>query len=393
MDNFDWFSLSSALFLVRYVFTLKWNPFHKKTDDAFIYFIIPAIIYFGGSRLSIWVTPASLMKHGLFLMFLMQIAHFFVLKNMQHSHKHAISIFIGILVLILIAFGFTIPAMPLNVFLIIFNLFIATECLILSKSNALDASYKESFESYLLLLLSVLFFSFGRSFYMMFIGIIVLIIYQVSNLYVTVKAIDKHMASQRDRLIELESRFEKAVSFESKKRTSHIVDHMEQIKEKSMKDPMTKALNRNGIINEINALILDQSVKIFSVAIFDIDFFKQINDTKGHIIGDECLKFLSYTFMVNSRKIDVLGRYGGDEFIFIMPHLNAPAAFEACERLRKEIIQKSTPQFSISMGISTYPYDGKSINRLIEVADEALYLSKNNGRNRVSYCGSVPLLK
>jgi diguanylate cyclase (GGDEF)-like protein len=190
-------------------------------------------------------------------------------------------------------------------------------------------------------------------------------------------------------LTELENRFERTVEFEAKKRTSVMADKIEHIREKSQKDPMTKALNRHGLTSEINNLIRDPAIKIFSIAIFDIDHFKGINDTKGHIVGDECLKFLSYTFMINNRKTDMLGRYGGDEFILIMPHINAPAALEICERMRGVIQSKSIPKFTISMGVATYPYDGRVFTSLLEVADKGLYKAKEGGRNRVAYDGNV----
>ena len=126
---------------------------------------------------------------------------------------------------------------------------------------------------------------------------------------------------------------------------------------------------------------------------FDIDFFKTINDTRGHAIGDECIKFLAYTFMSNNRKTDMLGRFGGDEFILLMPHVNAPAAMEICDRLRLQVVQKSNPKFTISMGVATFPFDGRTFSELLESADQGLYRAKETGKNKVSYTGKVPILK
>ena len=96
---------------------------------------------------------------------------------------------------------------------------------------------------------------------------------------------------------------------------------------------------------------------------------------------------------IYNRKTDLLGRYGGDEFILLMPHVNAPAAMEICDRLRIEVMQKSAPKFTISMGVATYPYDGKSFTTLLEVADLGLYKAKEDGKNKVAYKGNVPLIK
>ncbi|OJV65686.1 MAG: hypothetical protein BGO41_07575 [Clostridiales bacterium 38-18] len=235
--------------------------------------------------------------------------------------------------------------------------------------------------------------SLGSSMFNQNLGVSVIIIAVIAHLALEAKHSRKAIESTDDRLLELENKFERSVEYEAKKRTAQLADKVEYIKEKSQKDPLTKAYNRNGILNEMNGLINDSSVKIFSIALFDIDFFKAINDTKGHIIGDECLKFLSYTFMTHNRKTDILGRYGGDEFILLMPHINAPAAIEICDRLRKEIVVKSSPKFSISMGIASYPYDGRSFNELLENADKSLYKAKELGKNRVSYEGNVPILK
>jgi len=237
--------------------------------------------------------------------------------------------------------------------------------------------------------IGILFLSLASSYYLITTAIGIIILHQIADIIV----ITKHDISERQsvklRLQELEHRFDRSVEFEAKKRTSVMADKVEHIREKSQKDPMTKALNRHGLTSEINNLIRDTSVKMFSIALFDIDYFKSINDTKGHIVGDECLKFLSYTFMINNRKIDMLGRYGGDEFILIMPHMNAPAALEVCDRMRAIIQNKSVPTFTISIGIATYPYDGRSLTALLEVADKGLYKAKEGGRNRVAYDGNV----
>jgi len=248
---------------------------------------------------------------------------------------------------------------------------------------------KELLEVKVIGFIGIILLSLASSYYLISTAIGIIILYQVADIIIITKHDINERSTLTQRLQELEYRFDRSVEFEAKKRTSVMADKVEHIREKSQRDPMTKALNRHGLTSEINNLIRDTSVKIFSIALFDIDYFKSINDTKGHIVGDECLKFLSYTFMVNNRKIDMLGRYGGDEFILILPHVNAPVALEICDRMRSIIQTKSVPAFTISTGISTYPYDGRAFTSLLEVADKGLYKAKENGRNRVAYEGNV----
>lgn len=124
---------------------------------------------------------------------------------------------------------------------------------------------------------------------------------------------------------------------------------------------------------------------------FDIDKFKGINDTYGHIIGDKCLKSLALTASTSVRKTDIVGRYGGDEFIIILPQSGPADALKIGEQFRKNIEKSKNPHFTVSIGVATYPWDGDDMTALIESADKGLYHSKENGRNQISYTGNVPL--
>ncbi len=128
-----------------------------------------------------------------------------------------------------------------------------------------------------------------------------------------------------------------------------------------------------------------------SLIMMDIDNFKRINDTYGHLTGDTILKRLASVLQETVRKIDIPARYGGEEFVVILPETNKEEACNIAERIRKNVAQISvkvseTENLSptISMGVAQYTTDGKEAKELINAADTALYYSKHNGKNMVS---------
>jgi len=122
-----------------------------------------------------------------------------------------------------------------------------------------------------------------------------------------------------------------------------------------------------------------------SLMMIDIDDFKRFNDTHGHVQGDEALRQISEAFKENCRKIDILCRYGGEEFSLILPANNKEEAALLGERIRKSIEDKRIlrSKFTISIGIASYPEDSPDKKTLIEKADQALYRAKKRGKNRV----------
>lgn len=126
--------------------------------------------------------------------------------------------------------------------------------------------------------------------------------------------------------------------------------------------------------------------KVFSVIMADIDKFKNINDTYGHTEGDRVLKEAGRFLQRNIRQIDVIARYGGEEFVILFPETDKKVAYALAERLRKGFSQiklNNLPKISISLGIASYPEDGKAIEDLIKNADKAMYSAKQRGRNKV----------
>lgn len=126
-----------------------------------------------------------------------------------------------------------------------------------------------------------------------------------------------------------------------------------------------------------------------SLAMFDIDFFKKINDTYGHNTGDAILRELARLIAENTRSCDVPARYGGEEFVLILPETSQLEAFELMDRLRiiveKELFNKTKRpvKFTISIGVAQLDLMDKNPMEFIERADKALYKAKQGGRNRV----------
>jgi diguanylate cyclase (GGDEF)-like protein len=125
-----------------------------------------------------------------------------------------------------------------------------------------------------------------------------------------------------------------------------------------------------------------------AVVMLDIDKFKNINDTYGHRKGDEILHRMCSVIKSTVRDTDLIGRYGGEEFILVFPNTNKDNALLICEKIRKAVMNtrflKDGKAVTISLGIATYPELGLVEEELIEKADQALYASKNNGRNQTT---------
>jgi len=127
-----------------------------------------------------------------------------------------------------------------------------------------------------------------------------------------------------------------------------------------------------------------------SLLMMDVDHFKLINDTYGHKAGDRVLKKISETCQKTLREIDIIGRVGGEEFAVLLPETDIDQAMDVAERLREEIakakveIDQVLPiNFTISIGVTTLTPQNENIEGLLNVADKALYVAKDSGRNRV----------
>ncbi|GEM_PF-5373667 len=153
-------------------------------------------------------------------------------------------------------------------------------------------------------------------------------------------------------------------------------------------DPLTQTHNRRYL--EKIALSINSRAKggeRFSIIMVDIDHFKKINDTYGHQMGDNILQLVSYTFKTMLRENDTIIRYGGEEFLLILPKADKASAFHIMERIRQQLFKFSQGRFglevTLSAGICEMPSEAEYLEEAIKIADDRLYTAKNTGRNKV----------
>lgn len=155
----------------------------------------------------------------------------------------------------------------------------------------------------------------------------------------------------------------------------------------SQYDHLTGLANRYALHQRFNVEmdLASQTLQTFSLILLDLDFFKDINDTYGHDVGDNVIKEFAVLLQSMVRENDLVGRWGGEEFLILCSQTSKNGAFQLAEHLR---LQVQTMGFSVdrqitaSFGLSEYR-QGETIGDTIKRADDALYLAKNNGRNQI----------
>lgn len=156
-------------------------------------------------------------------------------------------------------------------------------------------------------------------------------------------------------------------------------------------DLLTDILNRKEILikGEENCRTIREKDDKFSLVMFDIDNFKKVNDIYGHNIGDVILKNISRIAKSSIRKSDFIGRYGGEEFLMVLPKVDLDGGISAAERLRKsiesykyKIDEKKYINVTISLGVYEFNYKNRDFSEGMKKVDKALYAAKNSGRNK-----------
>jgi len=152
-------------------------------------------------------------------------------------------------------------------------------------------------------------------------------------------------------------------------------------------DALTGVMNRHALyrvlVQEFERA--KRYKKSFFIVLFDLDFFKRINDTYGHMTGDKVLVEMTKFVSQSIRKSDYLGRWGGEEFLLVLPETEIGPAYALTERLRKDIAKAnfaSVNRITVSFGIAIYQ-EGQGLEDVLNCADDALYKAKHNGRNQV----------
>lgn len=177
-------------------------------------------------------------------------------------------------------------------------------------------------------------------------------------------------------------------------------DKVSKLQSLAATDGLTGLINRRQFNNQLHSEIARarRNKKPLSLALFDIDDFKKINDFYGHQVGDRILKELGQVIIDNVRESDIPARYGGEEFALILPETRQTEAYEILERLRALIertvfcLPDNPITTSVSVGISQLEPKESTIFDLVEHADNALYDAKRNGKNRVVF-GVLPTPK
>jgi diguanylate cyclase (GGDEF)-like protein len=166
----------------------------------------------------------------------------------------------------------------------------------------------------------------------------------------------------------------------------------ESLRAQTIRDPLTGLYNRRYLYEFLDREIsrAKRTGNQLGLIMLDIDHFKQFNDRHGHTAGDGLLESVGFALIRLIRAMDIACRYGGEEFIMVMPDIHRQHMFEVAERLRIEIAKSVQPEpdgietgpVTVSLGIATLPENGSSAQHLIDAADTALYKAKNSGRNR-----------
>jgi two-component system, cell cycle response regulator len=171
----------------------------------------------------------------------------------------------------------------------------------------------------------------------------------------------------------------------------NLMQAREELRERASKDVLTMLPNRSAIAqtleNEISRCHRDH--RTVGIILLDLDHFKKVNDTLGHFAGDAVLRETALRLRSNMRPYDQVGRYGGEEFLVVLPNCDLEQAANQAERMRQRLhatgmlVDGSELQVSASFGVTISDGSERSPDVFVRVADEALYRAKANGRNRI----------
>lgn len=200
-----------------------------------------------------------------------------------------------------------------------------------------------------------------------------------------------YLSSAFEDMSESIHRYQNSLEEQVKERTKELIDKNQELLKLSITDKLTEIYNRAKLDKTLQEEF-NRSKRYkteFSVILIDIDFFKKVNDTFGHQIGDDVLKESAQVLKNSIRLTDVLGRWGGEEFLIISPQTNLEGAVKIAEHINNAIKLykfKTYPnKVTMSIGVASYFEDMSKIEEIVLNADKSLYKAKENGRDRVVY--------
>jgi two-component system cell cycle response regulator len=176
----------------------------------------------------------------------------------------------------------------------------------------------------------------------------------------------------------------------------NLVQAREAMRFKATHDTLTGVWNRGAILETLDKEVWRSRRERLSLAVLiaDLDHFKSVNDTYGHLVGDEVLREATRRMQTNVRPYDAVGRYGGEEFLILLPGCNGSDARVKAEELREALLQESieTPAGTLKVtmsigGVATGDWPEENANQILQMADLALYRAKEEGRNRTVMAG------
>jgi diguanylate cyclase (GGDEF)-like protein len=163
-------------------------------------------------------------------------------------------------------------------------------------------------------------------------------------------------------------------------------------------DSLTGLYNRSFFFTALEREIArgDRSGRAFCLLMLDLDDLKTVNDRFGHLAGDQVLRGVAEVVRGGVRKIDVAARYGGDEFVALLPETDPTGGWVLAEKIRLTVAEQGLPGIdpgpTVSVGVVSYPADGRSADALLVSADRAMYASKRGGKNRVARAQAEPMM-
>ena len=177
---------------------------------------------------------------------------------------------------------------------------------------------------------------------------------------------------------------------------SRRLERTTQLEELSVTDPLTGLFNRRFLEKRLEEEI-NRSVRqhlAFTLMMIDLDHFKVYNDRCGHLAGDQALQKTAELLRGSAREMDIVTRFGGEEFCILLPGTSKKESILVAERIRRALentpfpLEKELPlgRLTASIGVAAYPEDGRAAHDLLDAADVALYQAKGAGRNRIALC-------